>query len=133
VLAGNGDQVAVAALGDAPDGSIPILGVWISHDAGAGWTSGRGIGLGTTNPPTDLSSLAVSDEGSAYLATGSHGLVRVGAGGGAVAAPQSLPARSVLRVSSGICFVSETGPVDELRCSPDHGKTWSTSSLPGFR
>ncbi|HEX5533053.1 MAG TPA: hypothetical protein VFX33_04860 [Actinomycetales bacterium] len=133
VLAGNGDQVAVAVLGDAPDGSIPILGVWISHDAGASWTSGRGIGLGTTNPPADMSSLAVSDEGSAYPATGSHGLIRVGAGRGAVAAPKTLPARSVFGVSSGICFVSETGPVDGLRCSADHGKTWSTSSLPGFR
>jgi hypothetical protein len=133
VLVGNGDQVAAAALGDAADGSIPVLGVWISHDAGAGWTSGRGIGLGTTNPPADMSSLVVSDEGAAYLATGSHGLIRVGAGGGAVAAPESLPVLSVLRVSSGICFVADTGPVDELRCSADNGKTWPTSSLPGFR
>ena len=129
LLAGHHDAVAVAVLGDSPDGSVPVLEVAVSGDAGHTWTSGRGLPSGLR----DLSALAVSDEGTAYLTTGSHGTVRVDAEGNALAVRQSSHDRSAFQVSHRVCFVAETGRVDQLRCSADDGTTWTAQSLPGFR
>ena len=129
VLAGHHDGVAVALLGDSPDGSLPVLDVAVSTDAGRSWQSGRGLPAGLR----DLSALAVSDEGAAYLTTGSHGTVRVDADGNALAVGQSPHDRSAFQVSHRVCLVAETGRVDELRCSADDGATWTALSLPGFR
>ncbi|GAA5115507.1 hypothetical protein GCM10023339_22780 [Alloalcanivorax gelatiniphagus] len=126
VMAGHHDGVAVALLGDAPDGSIPVLEVASSQDVGRTWSPARGVG-----GLRDLSGLAVSDEGSTYVTTGSHGAVRFDAGGDAL--PVGQPGdHSVFLVAHRVCFVTEVGRVDELRCSPDDGATWVPQPLPGF-
>ncbi len=79
------------------------------------------------------SAWSASDEGTAYLTTGSHGTVRVDTEGNALAVGQSSHDRSVFQVSHRLCFVAETGRVDELRCSADDGTTWASLPLPGFR
>jgi len=108
---------------------MPVLDVAVSTDAGRSWQSGRGLPAGLR----DLSALAVSDEGAAYLTTGSHGTVRVDADGSTRAVGQSPHDRSAFQVSHRVCLVAETGRVDELRCSADDGATWTALSLPGFR
>ncbi|NYE37329.1 hypothetical protein F4692_002462 [Nocardioides cavernae] len=143
-MAGHHDGVAIALLGDAPDGSVPVLGVASSQDAGRTWTTARGVdGL------ADLSGLAVSDEGSAYLTTGSTGtvqvaegdsvdvatgagVVRVDATGDVTSVRQSQHDSSVFGVSHRVCVVAEAGRVDRLSCSPDDGTTWGGQPLPGF-
>ena len=81
VVAGNGDHVAVVLLGDDPDGSIPVLEVQVSHDAGRTWTWARDLDTDGGDKVRDLSSLAVTPTGTTYLATGSHHLVRIDAEG----------------------------------------------------
>lgn len=127
VIAGHHDGVAVALLGDDAGASIPVLGVASSQDAGRTWVSARGLrGL------RDLSGLAVSDEGTAYLTTGSHATVRIDAEGDGMPVQQSPADNSVFLVSHRVCLVAEAGRVDELRCTADDGTTWAPQSLPGF-
>lgn len=126
-IAGHHDGVAVALLGDAPDGSIPVLEVASSQDAGRTWARARGTeGLG------DMSGIAVSDEGSTYLTTGSDGAVRIDADGNLLSVRQSGHDHSVFLVSHRVCLVAEAARVDQLRCTPDDGTTWAPQSLPGF-
>jgi hypothetical protein len=126
-MAGHHDGVSVVLLGDAPDGSIPVLAVIASQDAGRTWQEAQAIaGL------ADLSGLAVSDEGSTYLATGSDGTLRIDADGEVTSVRQSGHDHSVFQVSHRICVVAETGRTDELRCSADDGTTWVPQPLPGF-
>ena len=126
-MAGHHDGVSVVLLGDASDGSVPVLDVVSSQDAGRTWQRARAVaGM------ADLSGLAVSDDGSTYLTTGSHGAVRVDASGETTSVRQSDHDHSVFQVSHRICVVAETGRTDELRCSADDGTTWVAQSLPGF-
>jgi hypothetical protein len=126
-MAGHHDAVSLVLLGDAPDGSVPVLDVIASQDAGRTWQGAQAVaGL------ADLSGLAVSDEGSTYLTTGSHGAVRVDAAGGVTSVRQSGHDHSVFQVSHRICVVAEAGRVDQLRCSADDGATWVPQPLPGF-
>ena len=66
VIAGNGDTVVVAALGDDPSGAIPLTGVLRSTDGGATWT----------RPPFDafssITSQVVGADGT-ILVTGTEG------------------------------------------------------------
>ena len=132
VVAGHGDHVAVAFLGDDRDGTIPLVEVQYSHDAGATWEWARGLDVEGADGIRDLSSVAVSDEGSTYLTTGSHGLVRIDADGNAVASRLSSHDSSAFLVAHRVCLVAEAGRVDQLRCSPDDGTTWVPQPLPGF-
>ncbi|MDZ5664250.1 hypothetical protein SFC79_20915 [Nocardioides sp. S-58] len=127
-MAGHQDGVAVVLLGDAPDGSVPVLEVASSPDAGRTWQRARSSG-----DLRDLSGLAVSDVGSTYLTTGSHGALRVGAAGEVSAVQQSPQDHSVFLASDRVCLVAEAGEVDVLRCSLDDGASWSSQALPGFR
>lgn len=133
VVAGNGDHVAVAFLGDDPDGSIPVLGVQVSHDAGRTWTPVRGLDTDGGDRLRDLSSLAVAPDGTAYLATQSHHLVRVDLDGDALPMQLSSFDSSVFAVGDGVCVVTERGRYDALACSSDRGTTWSDQPLPGLR
>lgn len=128
VLAGHGDQVVVALLGDDPDGSIPVLQVGVSGDAGETWTTARG-----SDGLADLSGLTIADDGTAWLTTGSAGLVRVGADGGVQAARLSAHDRSAFLVAHRVCLVTERGRYDVLSCSDDDGTTWVAQALPGLR
>jgi hypothetical protein len=128
VMAGNGDHVAVAFLGDAPDGSVPVVGVRVSHDAGRTWTTAEGL----PRPLRDLSSRVVTADGTAYATTGSHGLVRVDPDGNARPTPLSSLDTSAFVLDEAVCVVAEAGAVDELRCSEDGGTSWVRLPLPGF-
>jgi hypothetical protein len=132
VLAGNGDHVALAVLGDDPDGSIPVLSVQVSHDAGRTWTLARDLDTDGGDRLSNLSSLAVASDGTAWLATQSHHLVRVDVDGDTLPLQLSSSDTSVFAVGDGVCVVSERGRLDALACSSDGGTTWSDQPLPGL-
>lgn len=133
VVSGSGDHVAVALLGDAPDGSIPVVDVQVSHDAGTTWTWVRGLDLRERDGVRNLSSVAVTPSGSTYLTTESHGLIRIGPDGSAEAMPLSSHDTSAFVLDDSVCVMAEAGRVDELQCSADDGTTWAPLPLPGFR
>jgi hypothetical protein len=133
LVAGSGDHVAVALLGDADGGDrLPVLDVRLSDDAGDTWASARGLDLDGSDRVGNASSLAVAPGGTAYLTTESHGLVRIDADGNAMPSRLSAHDTSAMVLDDGVCVVAEAGSVDELRCSTDDGTTWSAQPLPGF-
>jgi hypothetical protein len=133
LVAGSGDHVAVALIGedDGYDG-LPVLDVRVSGDAGRTWTSARGLDTEGPGGIGNASSLAVAPSGTAYLTTGSHGLVRIDAAGNAMPTRLSAHDTSAFVLDDAVCVVAEAGRVDELRCSPDDGTTWLPQPLPGF-
>lgn len=133
MLAGNGDTVAMALLGDSPDGSIPLLEVAVSSDAGETWerASGSQLPFGGEGP-YDVSSMVVSPQGTTYLATGSHGLIRVDERANVTAVRTSERDTSVFRRGDAVCVLTERGRVDDMACSDDDGRTWLSQSLPGY-
>ena len=133
VLAGNGDHLVLAVLGDDPDGSIPVLGVQVSHDAGRTWTPVRGIDTEGGDRVRNLSSLAVDTDGTAYLATETHHLVRIDDDELATAMQLSASDSAVFTSGDEVCVVGERGRYDALLCSPDGITGWSDRALPGFR
>jgi hypothetical protein len=133
LVAGSGDHVAVVLIGDADGGDrLPVLEVRLSDDAGSTWTTARGLDLDGADRIGNASSLAVAPSGTAYLTTQTHGLVRVDADGNAMTSRLSSHDTSALVLDDAVCVVAEAGRVDELRCSPDDGATWSAQPLPGF-
>lgn len=123
MLAGHGDVVAVAGLGDAPDGNIPLTGVLIR--SGTAWTKPR-----LTGGPRDVASMVVSARGTTFV-TGTYG--------GAVAiAPDG--SWSALQVSLGVVVTagdrlyatSNTQSKGALLYSDDDGATWHETTLPGL-
>lgn len=133
VLAGNGDHVAVVFLGDASDGSLPVVGVRVSSDSGRTWTSARGVDVEGGDRVRDVSGLAVAPDGTAYVSTGSHHVVRVDPEGNALPIQLSSFDRSVFVTDDAVCVVSERGVYDQLTCSTDGGTNWSARPLPGLR
>lgn len=103
----------VPALGDSLGGSIPVTEVRVSHDDGGSWTRTRGLDTSGGDRVRDLSSVAVMPDGTTYLATGSHHLVRIGTGDNA-------------------CLVTEAGRLDQMRCGASGGP-WVAMPLPGLR
>jgi len=132
VLGGNGDHVAVVFLGDDPDGSLPVVGVQASHDAGRTWTAARGLDTEGGDRVRDLSSLAVAPDGTAYVSTGSHHVVRVDLAGDALPIQLSSSDRDVFIDGDDVCVVGERGRYDQLTCSSDGGTNWSARPLPGL-
>lgn len=138
VLAGHGDDVAAVLLGDDPDGSIPVLQVSVSGDAGQTWHTTSGPVLTSSGPEgpdglADLNGIAVTDDGTTFLTAGTAGLVRVDPSATVVATPLSSHDRSVFLVAHRVCLVVEHSPYDELSCSADDGTTWVPQALPGLR
>lgn len=133
MVAGHGDHVAVALLGDAPDGSVPVLEVQVSHDAGRTWTWVRGLDTEGGDRVRDPSSLAVTADGLAFLATGSHHVIRIDAQGDAQPLQLSAVDSDVFEVADSVCVVSERGRYDQLSCSADGGTSWSAQPLPGLQ
>jgi hypothetical protein len=133
MIAGHGDHVAVALLGDDPDGSVPVLEVQVSHDAGRTWTWARDLDTDGGDKVRDASSLAVTADGLAFLATGSHHVVRVDAEGDVLPIQLSSFDSSVFELAGAVCAVSERGRWDQLSCSTDGGTNWSAQPLPGLQ
>ena len=133
MIAGHGDHVAVALLGDDPDGSVPVLEVQVSHDAGRTWTWARDLDTDGGDKVRDPSSLAVTADGVAFLATGSHHVVRIDAEGDVLPIQLSSFDSSVFEFAGTVCAVSERGRWDQLSCSSDGGTNWSSQPLPGLQ
>ncbi|MCY7400985.1 MAG: hypothetical protein LH477_08510 [Nocardioides sp.] len=133
VLEGRGDSVVLAQLGDDPDRSVPLISLRVSHDGGLTWSPVTGLDLTGTDGVRNLSSLVVSPEGTIFLTTESHGLVRIDRDGTVATSRFSTYDTSAFVVSDSVCVVTEAGRVDDLRCSTDDGGTWATTPLPGFR
>jgi hypothetical protein len=133
MISGHGDHVAVAFLGDAPDGSIPVVEVQVSHDAGRTWTWVRGLDTEGGDRVRDPSSLAVTADGLAFLATASHHVVRIDTDGDVLPIQLSSFDHGVFVDGEAVCVVSERGRYDQLSCSTDGGTNWSARPLPGLR
>ena len=133
VIAGHGDDLVLVTVGDVSDGSMPVTNVRLSHDAGDTWVTATGTDDLDPDELRDLSAMTVSAEGSAFLTTGSHGLVRVDPDGSVTPSRLSSHDHSVFLVAHRVCLVTEAGRVDHLQCSADDGRTWTPSPLPGFR
>ncbi len=132
VVAGSGDHVAVAFLGDDPDGSIPVVAVQVSHDAGATWATTTGLDTEGGDRVRNMSSLAVGADGTAYLTTESHHLVRIDEDGFVTPIQLSALDTSVFTSGDEVCLVSERGRYDALLCSADGITGWADQPLPGL-
>ncbi len=131
-LVGNGDHVALAVLGDDPDGSVPVLSVQVSHDAGRTWTLARGLDTEGGDRVRNMSSLAVGADGTTYLTTESHHLVRIDGDGDATPIQLSAFESGVFASGDGVCVVVERGRYDALTCSSDGLTEWADQPLPGL-
>ena len=134
LVAGSGDHVAVALVGEDREGydGLPVVDVRVSDDAGRTWIPARGLDTTGVDGIGNASSLAVTPSGTAYLTTETHGLVRIDADGNATQARLSSHDTSAIVLDDAVCVVAEAGRVDELQCSTDDGTTWSAQPLPGF-
>jgi hypothetical protein len=132
VVAGSGEHVAVVLLGDGADGSIPVVDVLLSHDAGGSWSMAVDLDTEGGDRVRDMSSAAVTPDGTTYLATGSHHLVRIDDQGFAVPTQLSAFDTSVFAAGDQVCLVGERGRYDALLCSPDGITEWADQPLPGL-
>jgi hypothetical protein len=132
VLAGNGDHVARVSLGDEPDGSIPVLGVEVSHDAGRTWIATVDLDTNGGDRVRNMSALAVGADGTAYLTTESHHLLRIDDQGSATPIQLSAFESGVFASGDEVCVVVERGRYDALACSPDGLTEWADQPLPGL-
>ena len=132
VLAGSGDHVAVVLLGDDPDGSLPVVDMLLSRDAGRSWSTAVNLDTEGGDRVTDVSSLAVGADGTAYLTTESHHLVRIDEEGFATPIQLSAFDTGVFTSGDEVCVVAERGRYDALLCSPDGLTGWVDQPLPGL-
>ena len=133
VLAGNGDHVALVVLGDDPDGSIPVVGTQVSHDGGRTWVTTVDLDTEGGDRVRNMSSLTVAADGTTYLTTESHHLVRIDDEGFATPIQLSAADTGVLASGDEVCVVVERGRYDAMVCSPDGLTAWSDRPLPGLR
>jgi hypothetical protein len=132
VVAGSGDHLAVDLLGDGADGSIPVVDVLLSHDAGWSWSMAVNLDTEGGDRVRNMSSLAVGADGTTYLATESHHLVRIDDEGFATPIQLSAHDTSVFVSGDDVCLVVERGRYDALVCSADGLTAWSDRPLPGL-
>ncbi|RYC11193.1 hypothetical protein [Nocardioides zhouii] len=137
VVAGSGDHVAVALSGDDPSGGIPLLDVQVSHDGGTTWASAAGVvarSLDTmsTDRVRNMSALAVGADGTAYLTTESHHLLRIDDEGFVTPIQLSAFESGVFASGDDVCVVVERGRYDALVCSSDGLTEWADQPLPGL-
>ncbi|RYB91368.1 hypothetical protein EUA06_08540 [Nocardioides glacieisoli] len=132
VLAGNGDDVALVVLGDDPDGSVPVLSAQVSHDAGRTWVATVNLDTEGGDRVRNMSALAVGADGTTYLTTESHHLLRIDDQGDATPIQLSAFESSVFASGDEVCVVVERGRYDALTCSPDGLTEWADQPLPGL-
>ncbi|MBS2939180.1 exo-alpha-sialidase [Nocardioides sp. J2M5] len=139
VLAGDGDRLVLVDLGDdRSTGEVPLLDVRTSRDGGATWQEAHGLGWGggpdrAWQLPRDLSGVAVAPDGTTFLTTASHHLVRIDLDGNALPTQLSSYDRGVTETPDGVCVLTERGRRDQLACSADGGTTWEPRAVPGLR
>jgi hypothetical protein len=126
-IAGSGDHVSVLALGDAPDGSIPALGLVASHDAGRTgnqWTADE-LGL------TDTTSLVVTPGGTT-LSTSTDGDLTVLDADGRLVTPHHAPRIQGLTLAGDRVYGFTLSHDGALLWSEDDGATWRQETMPGL-
>ena len=123
VLAAYGGDIAAAALGDAPDGSIPTLELVVSHDLGDTWQRATGIrSAGTT-------SMVVTPAGTTLTTDDHGGYTRVDKSGHGVVT--ETPSLSALTLAGDRIAALEYDDGPRLLWSDDDGRTWEPGTLPG--
>ncbi|HEV2797861.1 MAG TPA: hypothetical protein VGV65_09590, partial [Nocardioides sp.] len=132
VLTGSGDHVAVVLLGEDPDGSIPVVDVLLTEDAGRRWSMAVNLDSSGGDRVRNMSAFAVGADGTTYLTTESHHLVRVDDEGFATPIQLSASDTGVFRSGDEVCVVVERGRYDALVCSPDGLTEWADQPLPGL-
>jgi hypothetical protein len=132
VLAGNGDHVALVVLGDDPDGSVPVLSVQVSHDASRTWAATVNLDTEGGDRVRNMSALAVGADGTTYLTTESHHLLRIDDEGFVTPIQLSAFEGGVFASADEVCVVVERGRYDALVCSPDGLTEWADQPLPGL-
>jgi hypothetical protein len=128
VTAVSGDLAAVVAQGDAPDGSIPVLGLAVIDDArGSGRSfDGRELGI------RDLGSLVVTDDGVVLVTDGDGRLTRLGRDGFLEPADDPPLVRGLTIGGSRVYGVAANDDHGPLLWSDDDGATWHSDTLPGM-
>jgi len=127
-LAGHGRTVAAVTTG-GPGDARAVERVEVSRDGGRTWTTARGIDF--VDQVRDLSGLAVSQDGTVFLTTGSDGLIRVDADGNAQRTPVSPHDQAVFTTTYEVCVLTGGFGGGRLQCSEDDGTSWSQQRLPG--
>jgi hypothetical protein len=130
LLAGRGRTVVIATLKDGPGGDLTLSQVELSHDGGRTWTTARGVDL-SGGGVRNVSGIAVSEAGTAYLTTETDGLIRIDREGNAQVSRLSDVDRGVFTTTYQVCVLTGGGRQARLRCSEDDGTTWSGSPVPG--
>lgn len=125
-IAGRGRTIAAVVLSIGTSGRTAIQQVDVSHDSGQTWATARGIDF--SNEVRDLSSTAVSAQGTVYLTTGSDGLIRIDADGNARRTPVSDHDQAVFTTTYDVCVLGS----GRLHCSDDDGTTWAGRIVPGI-
>lgn len=128
--AANGNDIVATLGGPTVDGvdSTPVAGLVISEDGGESW---REVAV----PPNldEALSAAVTDDGTAFISTGTGPLLRVRPGDGA-SVVRSLRPVSVAAVRNRVYALDVPGrrlSRERALVSRDHGRSWGPATLPG--
>lgn len=128
--AANGNDIVVTLGGPTVDGvdSTPVAGLVISEDGGESW---REVAL----PPhlDEALSAVLTDDGTAFISTGTGPLLRVRPGDGA-SVVRSLRPVAVSAVGNSVYALDVSGrrlSRERALVSHDHGRSWAPAALPG--
>ena len=121
---GHGDRVVVAMTGDAPDGSIPVVGLVRSDDSGWSWHE-FAVPQGV-----DFASLSIGIDGPIYLTSTDGRLVVTQPDGTQSVAPGEHGVGFV--TDDRVCALAYGQSKGPLSCSDDRGQTWTETPLPGL-
>ena len=131
-LAGHGRTLAAVVQSIGISGHTAVQQVDLSHDGGRTWATARGIDFG--NEVRDVSGVAVSNQGTVYLTTGSDGLIRIDAEGNAQRTSLGARDESVFTTTYDVCALvqpKQASRQQTIACSEDDGTTWTDRSPPG--
>jgi hypothetical protein len=125
VLAGHDDDVTAVALGDAPDGSLPLERVMTTHDAGDSWLPRRGSGI------EEIDSVVVTESGETLM-TSLEGELVVIERDGTVRRLEEEPKRGLTLAGDRVYALDGRDSHGPLWWSDDDGRTWQQETLPGL-
>jgi len=104
----------------------------VSHDAGRTWIGAVDLDTAGGDRVRNMSSFAVAADGTAYLTTESHHLLRIDDEGFVTPIQLSASDSAVFASGDEVCVVVERGRYDAEVCSPDGLTEWADQPLPGL-